>query len=61
MEYQFTCPECSNFIINHDTEETPQRLFRVRTVRRLLLMKIIRPKRYIHLPNGKCGSYVQEF
>ena len=21
--YQFTCPECSNFIINHDTEETP--------------------------------------
>lgn len=23
MEYQFTCPECSNFIINHDTEETP--------------------------------------
>lgn len=22
MEYQFTCPECSNFIINHDTEET---------------------------------------
>ena len=23
MEYQFTCSECSNFIINHDTEETP--------------------------------------